>query len=79
MEGVKELGEGFPVKLYRDAISGRLFIRAFNECGNNYTDVDFATLVDWLQTGGGSWMLEGENARAPDGNDASANREGYTG
>jgi hypothetical protein len=48
MEGVRELGEGFPVQLYRDTVSGRLFIRAFNECGNNYTDVDFATLIDWL-------------------------------
>ena len=73
MQGVKELGEGFPVGLYRDAVSGRLFIRAFNECGNNYTDVDFATLVDWLRFGLGAAVLVAEEAGPSTGNDAPRN------
>jgi hypothetical protein len=26
-------------------------IRAFNECGNNYTQVDLLDLIEWLKSG----------------------------
>ncbi len=26
-------------------------IRSFNECGNNYTDVDLRDVLDWISTG----------------------------
>ncbi|MCS3496510.1 hypothetical protein ABIF63_002554 [Bradyrhizobium japonicum] len=51
MDGVREHGEGFPVHLMREQNSGRLLIRAFNESGNNYTDVDLGDLVQWLRFG----------------------------
>lgn len=76
MEGVREDGEGFPVLLRRDSKSGRLLIRAFNECGNNYTDVDFGDLVDWLQSGPNGRLLETQVAPTPIGNDSSRDREG---
>jgi hypothetical protein len=65
MEGVREHGEGFPVELRRDPRSGRLLIRAFNECGNNYTDVDLGDLVGWLQSGPGRGVLADTENAAP--------------
>jgi hypothetical protein len=44
--------------LWRIGESGRLVIRAYNECGNNITEVDLWDLMDWLQTGFGKTLLE---------------------
>ena len=50
--GVREYGEGlFPVELWRTGPLGRLIIRAYNECGNNYTDVDLLDILKWLEKG----------------------------
>jgi hypothetical protein len=50
MAGVAERCEGLPVELWRSD-NGRLMVRAYNECGNNHTDVDLWNLIDWLQRG----------------------------
>lgn len=51
MHGVHELSERFCVpQLWRTA-GGRLVIRAYNEGGNNYTDLDLWSLVEWLEAG----------------------------
>ncbi len=51
MIGVREYNDGlYPVELTRSA-SGRLVIRAYNECGNNCTDVDIWDLLNWLRFG----------------------------
>jgi hypothetical protein len=43
---VREHAEGYPVELW--ALSnGRTVIRAYNECGNNFTDVDLGDLISW--------------------------------
>src|SRR6476661_5571493 len=58
MAGVREHAEGLTVELWRIGESGRLVIRAYNECGNNITEVDLWDLMDWLQTGFGKTLLE---------------------
>ncbi len=51
MIGVREYTEGqFPVERTRSA-SGRLVVRAYNECTNNHTDVDVWDLLDWFRFG----------------------------
>jgi hypothetical protein len=50
LDGVQELTERAPVELWVNA-NGRLVVRAFNECGNNYTDVGLAALLTWLRSG----------------------------
>jgi hypothetical protein len=50
LAGVKEHAEGYPVEL-RLASNGRIVIRAYNECGNNHTDVDLHDLVAWFREG----------------------------
>ncbi len=50
MASVREYTEGlYPVELWRR--DGRLVIRAYNECGNNCTEVDLWDLQDWLVSG----------------------------
>ena len=51
MEGVREYVEGSTVKLVRRQPDGRLAIRAYNEGGNNYTDIDLFDLEEWLRKG----------------------------
>lgn len=68
---VREHGEGFPVELRRHTESGRLVVRAFNECGNNYTDVDFADLISWFRAGPGIELLDDAEASTSTGSNAS--------
>ncbi len=35
----------------RVPVAGVLVVRAYNECGNNYTEVDVWDLLDWLRFG----------------------------
>jgi hypothetical protein len=51
MEGVREHSEGLAVELLPYGAEGRLVIRAWNECGNNYTNVDLGDLIEWLRAG----------------------------
>ena len=51
MIGVREHGEGQPVILHREAITGRMTIQARNEGGNNATEVDLLDLINWLASG----------------------------
>lgn len=46
MQGVREHTERAIVELHRS--NERLVVRAFNECGNNYTDVDLLDILDWV-------------------------------
>lgn len=54
---VREHGHGEAVELWR-TLNGRLVIRAYNECGNASTYVDLWDLLEWLQTGSGTGLLE---------------------
>ena len=68
MDGVREYSDGlFPVELWRNAKTGRLVIRAYNERGNNITEVDLWDLLDWLQTGQPQWLLADSASRKSDG------------
>jgi hypothetical protein len=51
MESVRELGEGFPVELWRDDDSGRLVVRPYNERHNGSVDIDFMDIISWCQRG----------------------------
>jgi len=51
MKGVREYVEGSTVELVRRQPDGRLVIRAYNEGGNSYTDIDLFDLQDWLREG----------------------------
>lgn len=42
---IRERAEGAPVELWREDNTGKVFVRAYNECHNNYTDVELAALV----------------------------------
>ena len=46
LTNVRELTEGDPVEIWTDPV-GRLVVRAFNECRNNFTDVDLTRLLAW--------------------------------
>ena len=41
---------GFNVELRRDC-SGRVVVRAYNEAGYNWTEIDLWDLVSWLKNG----------------------------
>lgn len=60
MEGVREYGERATVELWRGE-TGRLVLRAYNECGNNYTEIDLWDVMDWLSLGprGGILLADG--------------------
>ena len=47
MEGVKEYAEGMNVDLRK--YNGRLVISAWNQCGNDGTDVDLIHVLEWVQ------------------------------
>jgi hypothetical protein len=49
LTGVREHVERLPVELWWR--NGRLVVRAYNECGNNYTDIDWGDLLAWAATG----------------------------
>jgi hypothetical protein len=46
MQSVLELSEGDPVTLWD--IGGKTVIRAYNDYGNNYTDIDLNDLIAWV-------------------------------
>lgn len=50
LTGVREHTEGDAVELWMNQ-TGRIVIRAFNECHNNCTDVDLSDLLEWLRLG----------------------------
>lgn len=50
MDGVRS-DDCHPVELWRTEHSGRLVIRAYNEAGYSYTEVDLWDLIGWLSTG----------------------------
>lgn len=56
LNGVREHTEGSLVELWLNR-SGRVVIRAFNECDNNHTDVDLIDLLHWAQ-GPGFGLVE---------------------
>jgi len=51
LENVVELNEGYPVELWLTE-AGRVVIRAWNECQNNYTDVDLFQFLAALDGSG---------------------------
>lgn len=51
MAGVREHTERYPVDIHRESITGRMTVRAWNEGGNNVTEVDLLDLIEWLRTG----------------------------
>jgi hypothetical protein len=59
LDGVREYSEGDVVELWRDDDTGRLVIRARNECGNNSTTVDLFDLLEWMSAGPSKRILEG--------------------
>lgn len=64
MDGVREYGERYPVEIWRD-VCGRTVIRAFNEGGNGFVDLDLWDIIDWLSTGPGRGLLaDEENSRS---------------
>ena len=46
LDGVREHGEHEAVELWYGR-AGRVVIRAYNEGGNNFTDVDLGDLLAW--------------------------------
>lgn len=61
LRGVREHNEHDDVELWLNA-DGRIVVRSYNECGNNYTDLDLRDLLDWLDSGSNT-LAETENAR----------------
>ena len=51
LEHVLERSEGMAVELWLNG-RGRVFVRAYNEGGQNWTDVDVLDLVAALKSGG---------------------------
>ena len=51
MTGVREYGEGDPVELHIDDVSGHLVVVAFNEAGHCATYVDLNDLIAWTRKG----------------------------
>lgn len=69
MKGVREYIEGTPVELVRRQQNGRVVIRAYNEGGNSYVDIDFMDLVDWLKLGPRDGVLRHGTAEGHDDSD----------
>lgn len=51
MDGVREYGDGDPVELHIDDVSGHLIIVAFNEGGHCGTYVDLNDVLKWATSG----------------------------
>jgi hypothetical protein len=73
MEGVREYGEGYPVELWRDEVSGRLVNRAFNEGHNNDVVIDLWDILDWATRGPADSLLRGGKGDGTDGDGPSGN------
>lgn len=56
MGGVRS-DDDHPVELWRDGESGRLMVRAYNEAGYSYTEIDLWDLIGWLQSGQGKELV----------------------
>ena len=50
LDTVRELTEGEPVEIWINE-TGNLLVRAYNECGNGYTEIDLVQLVEWAKYG----------------------------
>lgn len=61
LPSVREYTEGEPVELWVGT-NGRVVLRAWNECRNNYTDVDLFDLLDWCRTGISTVTPHGSNS-----------------
>lgn len=48
LEGVREHAEKLSVEVWLNVV-GRISIRAYNECGNNFTDVDLLEVLEWAR------------------------------
>jgi hypothetical protein len=73
MEGVREYGEGYPVELWRDDVSGRLVIRAFNEGHHNDVVIDLWDILEWAKTGPRGRFPVVAKGDGPDGDDTPGN------
>ena len=72
MDGVREYIDGDPVEFVRRQQNGRLVIRAYNEGGNNHTDIDFMDLVEWLRHGPRNGVLKHGKEKAEAAESAAA-------
>ena len=61
---IREYEDGLPVEIWR--LNGRLVIRAYNECGCRFTDVDLIDLVNWLSSDHGKRLVEAATSNNPD-------------
>lgn len=50
MQGVRGGERGYAVELWRTD-EGRLVVRAYNEAGYSYTDVDLWDILSWVSIG----------------------------
>ena len=64
MQGVRSDEADHPVELWRDDHSGRLMVRAYNEAGYSYTEIDLWDLIAWLERGPGGELISGDISRA---------------
>jgi len=63
MDGVREHIEREPVELWLNS-GGRTVVRAYNEGGNNFTEVDLVDIIEWLNRSRHNrfrWGLEDAN------------------
>lgn len=47
LPSVREYVAGEAVEIWLKR-SGRIAVRAYNECGNNFTEIDLIDLLDWI-------------------------------
>ena len=59
MEYVRGWGERYDVELWRDDDSGRLVVRAYNECHNGIVDIDLLDIISWCREGPRSGEIRG--------------------
>ncbi len=64
--GMREHNEKMPVELWR-VHGGRLVVRAWNECGNNATDVDLLDLLEWVRCAPKDILGDVPNGNNPSG------------
>jgi hypothetical protein len=61
LNNVREHTQRDPVELWLSR--GRLVVRAYNECGNNSTDIDLIDLLDWTRSSAGAELIGEHPAR----------------